>query len=174
MAGILGWIEAHPALAGWVQAVASVAAIWWAGHTSVRLQRSDRQHARKTLGEAVQKIAEAARDTAGHVIKEIPDRQAVYDIAQGNKHFDQQVLVQIDRSVSGIPLHELNTANLVTFVIMLGSLTRQLKEQVAAALEFHREMDAAQFEAFFKALKQMRTAIEDIRGKIETEVKNIH
>ncbi|WP_423193001.1 hypothetical protein [Cupriavidus sp. H18C2] len=170
---ILKWVEAHPALAGWVQAVASVIAIWWAGHTSVRLQRADRQHSRKTLGEAVQKIAEAAQDTVAHVIEEIPDRQAVCDIAQGKKHFDQQILTQIDGAVSTIPLHELNTANLVTFVIMLGSLTRQLREQVEAALKLHSSMDAAQFDAFFKALKKMHEAVDEIRGKIAREVKNV-
>ncbi|WP_051975391.1 hypothetical protein [Cupriavidus necator] len=173
MACILQWIESHQALAGWAQAVASVAAIWWAGRTGTRLQRSDRLHARKTLAGAVLEIATAAQQRLGHAASEIKDREALYLIGVGDKHFDQHGLGEIEKAVTAIPLHELNTPELVRLVLMLSGTVRQFRENVEAAIRLYSSMDAAQHDAFFTGLREMCDGCEDIKKRISAQLAAI-
>lgn len=173
MTGILGWIEAHAALAGWVQAIASVAAIWWAGRISVRLQRAELQHSRRQVGEALVEIAQLTVEAAEYVTVTIPDRQTVHDIGELRKYYDAKILAQMEETVSAVALHDLNTAKLVRHVILLRTLIGRLRGGVEQVLAKHRELNAEAFDEFFSTNENLKRAITDICAKIRTEVTAI-
>ncbi|MFD1555750.1 hypothetical protein ACFSHT_08940 [Paraburkholderia silviterrae] len=159
--------------ATWVQAIASVVAIWWSGSSARRLQRDIQRQKRITRAGAVVEIATAAWNLASHVVTQLPDREAVQQVGRGERHFDYPELQEMERVTVSIPLHDLNTPELVRLVMMLTATVRQLREKVDFMLANHREIDGAGFEEFFKTLGQMRSACLDIRNRMAEQLAAI-
>jgi hypothetical protein len=173
MGNLLDWIEQHPALAAWLQAVAIIVAIagtWLAGWL---LQRTERRMERRTLAKAVSEIALAAEELVRRVIGELPDKQAVSAIATGEKSFDIRAVDEIEAAIAAIQLHNLSTPELVRDVIALLDNIRQLREQLANAIATHHRMDAAHFSEFFDTLTKVHAAISKISASIATHVSKI-
>ena len=161
-------------LASWVQAVASVAAIWWAGRVGVRLQVRQRVEERRTLAEAVHRIAFAAQSLARHVTEQqLTDRQAVHDFAERRREFDFVALQQIERTIEAIPLHELTTPELVTEVIILSATFRQFRSVVEQALKIHAQMDANDFTRLFSTFREVNQGLARSSGSIGEEAAKI-
>ena len=173
MSSLLDWIEKHPALAAWVQAVAIIVAIagtWLAGWL---LQRTERRMERRTLAKAVSEIAIAAEELVRRVIGELPDRQAVSAIATGEKPFDIRAIDELEAAIAAIQLHNLSTPELVRDVIALLANIRQLREQLANAITMHHRMDAAHFSEFLETLTKVHAAVTRISVSIATHVSQI-
>ncbi|CAJ0805641.1 hypothetical protein LMG19083_04268 [Ralstonia psammae] len=173
MSSLLNWIEKHPALAAWVQAVAIIVAIagtWLAGWL---LQRTERRMERRTLAKAVSEIAVAAEEQVRRVVSELPDREAVSAIATGEKSFDIRAIDELEAAIAAIQLHNLSTPELVRDVIALLANIRQLRERLAHAIATHHRMDAAHFSELLDTLTKVHAAIIQISASIATHVSQI-
>ncbi|MEW9586520.1 hypothetical protein [Paraburkholderia sp. DGU8] len=160
-------------VASWVQAIASVIAIVWAGWSARKLQRDSQRQARVTLAGAVLEIAAAASKLARHVVRSLPDRKTAHEVGDGLRHFDLPELREMERVIRAIPLHELNTRELVKFVMILSATVRQLREKVEAMIQLHQEMASAEFDRFFVTLHEMDAALLDTKEKIAEQLEII-
>ena len=155
--------------AAWVQAVASVAAIWWAGHSARKLQGDNERRARKTVALALSKIADSARKVASYTQRTLPDRRAVNLVAAGEVGFEIHEVREMERVLNELPLHELMTPEFVTLTLILRSTIRQLRERVEAAIKLHRTMNDGDFADFFRTIGEAHFVCE----KTADEIKQI-
>lgn len=156
-------------LAAWVQAYGSIVAIIGAAliailqsraqhNSSLRVMKAEHELLRTELAQTVLAISIGCKKVMDHVAAQLPDRDAVHLVAQGDRHLDLQELETLERAVGQVPLHEL-PSKLVPLVLALGSTVRQFRAKVLSAMVHHRGMDAVAFFDFFHTLSQMQAGL---------------
>jgi hypothetical protein len=170
-------------LAAWVQAIGSIVAIiavvliavWQANkqhRNALALHREEQRYARIELAKTLSMLAKNCAKAMAYLTRQLSSRQDVYEIAEGQVHFDFGELSRIEASIGGIPLYSL-PHSLVTPTMLLSATVRQFREKVEMAIRVHRNMDAAAFEDFFRVLREMNDSLEQTCGDIATEVNRI-
>ncbi|WP_431291022.1 hypothetical protein [Burkholderia cepacia] len=159
--------------AAWVQAVASVFAIWWAGTSSRKLQIENENRTRRRAALAFVEIAESALSIALYVQRTLPDRAAVMSIVEGRARFELGDVREIERVLRELPLHDLMTPEFVKRVLVLRSAFRQLSENLEAAFEKYRSMDATDFDKFFEMIKGTKDLCQDSLDQIRKTAYSI-
>lgn len=169
--------------AAWVQAVGSIAAIfgaagiaiWQAGKqhkTSLAAVHAQHRLARVATARALHSLSTNCQRAMAHAARQLPSREAVYNIAEGHAHFDLEELKVIEGAVRSIPLHTL-PHQLVHLTMIVSSTVRQFRENVEVALQSHRSMDAAAFEKFFGVLGEMQRSLDLTCADIQAEVTRL-
>lgn len=126
---------------------------------------------REDIAKALLVISYNTSREVTRMIVQLHDRETVHSIAEKRVHFDFNEMHVLERAILGIPLHNL-PPNLIGLTMILGSTVRQFRENVETMLERHRSVDAAGFSKFFKALDDMKRALERVWIEIDAEVKN--
>lgn len=137
------WIEHHPGLASWVQAVGSIASIWAAfliGNKQIKKQdqiRVQEAQLRSMAFYAVVKNAAHNAITFGKLLESNDSRHVIHE---NWKIIFGQILRMSKNSLSQIPPHELGRFELVeSFLGVAGSI-----ETIISAVE--RSLDSLAFE----------------------------
>lgn len=167
--------------AAWVQAVGSIAAVFGAAgiaiwqarqqhKNSLALLRTEQRLGRVELAKALLSLSQNCLRLLDHLAAQFPDREAVYNIAEGKVHVDFNELSVVEGAVHDIPLHSL-PHGLVSLTMMVSSTVRQFRENVDFALQSHRTMDANEFKKLFRVLADMRASLKLTCNDIEAEVK---
>ncbi len=170
-------------LAAWVQAIGSIVAIiavvliavWQANkqHRNALAQhRADQRYARIELAKTLYMLAKNCAKAMAYLTRQLSSRQAVYEITKGQVPFDFRELSKIEASIGEIPLYSLPDS-LVTPTMLLSGTVRQFREKVERAIQVYRNMDAADFEDFFRVLREMNESLEQTCGDIATEVDRV-
>ncbi|WP_218644144.1 hypothetical protein, partial [Burkholderia pseudomallei] len=159
--------------AAWVQAVASVAAIWWSGKSARDLQQTNLRQQRITRTRAVLRISEALSSTVQAATNRLIDRETLERVYRAEIEFDQSALEDFERAVQCIPLHDLETPELVTQVLMLRSTIRQFRENAEHALKDVFSMDSDSLDLYFKSNREMSACCDDITSRIRSELAKI-
>ncbi|MEB5483940.1 hypothetical protein QMA69_05375 [Burkholderia pseudomallei] len=159
--------------AAWVQAVASVAAIWWSGKSARDLQQTNSRQQRITRTRAVLRISEALSSTVQVATNLLIDQETLKRVYRAEIEFDQSALADFERAVQRIPLHDLETPELVTLVLMLRSTIRQFRENTEQALKDVFSMDPDSLDLYFRSNRQMSACCDDITSKIRSELAKI-
>ena len=167
--------------AAWVQALGSVVAIL--GAVGIAVWQSNRQHqdslsllraekrlARTESAKALLSLSAGALRVLEHSAKSFPDRQSVYDTAEGFRHFDFGELRMVEGAIQAVSLHTL-PHELVTLTMIVSSTVRQFRENIEGAIQIHRRMDATDFDTLFKALTGLANSLARTCADIEKEVR---
>ncbi|HDR9199340.1 TPA: hypothetical protein QDB48_000611 [Burkholderia vietnamiensis] len=173
MVCIDGWIECHPGTASWVQAVASVVAIVWAGYSARRLQVASERRRRKEVASILREIAESVTSVTSYVQRELPDRAALHRVASGMARFEMDEVRGMERVLNEIPLHDLPSPDFVRPTLMLRSAIRQLRNDLEEAIARHRKMDAADFDGLFRTIREANKLCFDLANKITSTAVSI-
>ncbi|WP_133254466.1 hypothetical protein [Paraburkholderia unamae] len=159
-------------VAAWVQAVASVIAIWWSGYSARKLQFDSERQRRRTMASVLSEIADSVTNLTAYVQRKVPDRETLTRIATGEVRFEFGELGAMEKALRQIPLHELAAPEFVKPTLVLRSSLRQLRENLDFAFERHRQMEADEFDKLFEAIgKLSRVCSEtarDIRGVVDS------
>ncbi|MGK5014977.1 hypothetical protein [Janthinobacterium sp. HLS12-2] len=166
----------------WVQAIGSVAAIFFSGWYATRqakrqfidaskLQQIAATNSELKMAEALEMIALLASKRMLHLIREIGwNREIFTNYCTGATHFDKNLLNQIQYDLDAIQLHDLPNSKIIYEIATLRSITRQVKENVTKAFNDYRIMTGQNFASFFNMLddahKQMCVSL--ISLEIET------
>jgi hypothetical protein len=168
-------------LAAWVQAIGSILAVGGAAFaaiyqakkqnaTALRVQQDQRLYTRIETIKALLELSRNCGKLIEHIVAQLnDDRTAVHQFADGERHLDFDELVRVEQAVVAIPLHSL-PSKLLTSTMLVSSVVRQFRAKVENAFKFHREMNAAAFEDFFKSMGAMKFALAHTCADIETEL----
>lgn len=167
--------------AAWAQAVGTIFAVLAAAgiavwqsrrqHRSAMLLHSEEQrHARVSLARSLLVIAHNCRRATTYLAEQMGNREAIHNIASGEKHFDYGELRHLENATSGIPLYSLPDV-LVSHAMTLAATIRQFRETVEIAIRQHRNMDGAAFSDVFRTFAEMneslRLTCDDIGKAVE-------
>ncbi|MCH4878517.1 hypothetical protein EQV97_14100 [Pseudomonas sp. TMW22090] len=123
---MLGWIEAHPGLASWVQAFGSIASIWAAfliGNKQIRKQIQVRKENDRTRAKAFYAVIQNAAHNAMAFGKHLESNNSWPVIEESWKVLFSQIINMSKNSLSQIPAHELGRYELVdSFLGVTGSI----------------------------------------------------
>jgi hypothetical protein len=167
-------------MASWVQAIGSILAILFAAGIAIWQSRAQHRSALLTL-RAEQRHAglEAAKTlfalsfncskAARYFADQLKSRDAIYEVARGERHFDFAELVALRDAASGIPLHQLPDV-LVSPAMALAATMRQLRQTIDIALTKHSSMDGEDFTRLFLTLKEMVVSLTGTTEDIGIEV----
>lgn len=168
--------------AGWAQAVGTVLAIVTSAWTGLVLSNRARRQAirdirdaerRKQLGyaEALTTLAEKALALQRTIAAKLGSREAVAEAASDRLPFDMAMLDGMERALFGVPLHEL-PQELITLTLILRETVRQCRMKIEMSFQFHRKMDATQYQDLFDTLGSMNESlsatVQDFRAKRES------
>lgn len=167
----------------WVQAIGSIVAIF--GATGIAIWQSKKQHdnslkllsaehrlARLEVAQALLSLSTSSLRLLKNYTKQLPDRSAVHNVADGIIHLDLNELKVVEGAVQTIPLYSL-PHQLVSLTMMVGSTIRQFREHVELVIQVHRKMDAAQFDAFFTNMSEMQKSLKKTCDDIQAEVTKL-
>jgi hypothetical protein len=167
--------------AAWAEAIGTIlavfAAIFVAGWQTrrqhldaLRLVAEEGRQSRIELAKTLLALANNSRAVLAHLTTKMPDREAVYFIAEGGVHYDLGQLRRIDSSLAAIPLHNL-PSSLVTPTMSASAMVRQYLEKVEQVLRVHRSMNGAEFTDFFESragmIESLRLTCDDIAKEVE-------
>lgn len=170
-------------LAAWVQAIGSILAIlaatliaiWQsrAQHRSARiLYKEEQRHARVEISKTLLSLAKNSLKAIFYISKQLSDRGAIHDIAEGNAPLDLVEIRRIEKAIEAIPLHNLPDT-LVTFTMIVSATVRQFTDKAEMALRLHRQMNAAAFEELFQTFAEIKESLEKTCKDIEAEVERV-
>ena len=167
--------------AAWVQAIGSIVAI--VGAVGIAIWQSKQQHkaslvplreekklARTELAKALLSLSTGALRLLEHSTKAFPDRQSVYDGAEGYRHFDFGELRVVEGAIQSVSLLTL-PHELVRLMMIVNSTVRQFRENIEIAIQTHRKMDANAFNTFFEALSTLTNSLSRTCDDIKIEVR---
>lgn len=169
--------------AAWVQAVGSVAAIIAAAciavwqsrkqhETSFALHKEEQRHTRLELAKTLAALSRNCAKAVAYSTAQIPDRESIFKIAEGETYFDFGQLETIRSAVAAIPLHNL-PHTLVSHTMILGATVRQFTEKVETAIRIHRKMDGEEFADLFRVFREMNESLTQTCKEIEVEVQRV-
>ncbi len=166
-------------MAAWVQAVGSIIAILAAGGFTVlgawldrRNARHDRRQQRYEIGRTLSVLSQNLSKAMTYIEGQLESRTAVYEFAEGHRHFDFAEMERLDFAISAIPLHELPSP-LVTPAMLLGATFRQFKEKIELAMRVHKTMDAVAFDDFFRSLAELNQSMRLTCGDVGKAVTGL-
>lgn len=168
--------------ASWVQAVGSIVAIigavaiavWQARQqhkASLDLLRAEKRLARTESAKAILSLSTGALRLLEHSARAFPDRQSVYDAAEGRTYFDFGELRVVEGAVQAISLHTL-PHELVRLTMIVSSTVRQFRENIEFAVQNYRQLDGSAFEKLFEALAGLSKSLALTCADIEKEVRS--
>jgi hypothetical protein len=148
----LSWIELHPGLAAWTQAVFSILAIGVAILVSKK-QFSDAQllQARQLkvqqveIAEVVEALSKIALNVVAYAATFLRNQQAIQDIAEFRRHFDMPALLDVERKIDSVPISQMS-GDLIAYVFMLSGTVRQVRELAEKAFAHQHQMNEAEFQ----------------------------
>lgn len=169
--------------AAWVQAVGSIVAVIsaagiaiWQSHkqhqSALSLHKAEQRHARLEAAKTLLALCRNCSIAADHFAKQLCDRDSLYMVATGEKHFDFEELQALQNGIAGIPLYQLPDV-LVNPAMILAATLRQLRQTIEIAVKDYRTMDSSYFESFFKAMGKLVTDLELTRQEIEAVVQRM-
>ena len=181
---VMTWIENHQGTAAWLQAIASVAAIWWTGKlatkqaanqyaSALKLQERQRLREEVVLGEAVVEIVLSACKLIFADTILLSERERVCQYATKEKPFDIGALVEAENAIAAIPLHSLPVPHMVRLTMISSATVRQYRAKVENVFESHRTMDANAFTDFFNSMEQMKASIKMTAQDLRTELNGL-
>ena len=155
--------------AAWVQAIGSILAIVGAVGVAIWQARKAQQQTLFTIDQqrkadhlrsarTLMEIAKAALKLQVHVAGKLGSREAIYNAAPDRLPFDLPEVVALERALNKIEVHTL-PAELVSLALIVAATFRQFHIKVAMVLDTHRQMDAAAFEDFFCATREMQESM---------------
>ena len=110
------WIESHPGLAYWVQAVGSIASIWGAfavGKSQQKAQLVESAKAARNKSEALFAVVESAASFVSALGTFVLEKPSPYIFKENWKLINRQWLESSIFSLSHLPAHELGSGVLV-------------------------------------------------------------
>jgi len=150
--------------AGWVQAVGSIAAIFVAGQIASwqvkkqfedarTLEQLSRLTSEMRMLEGLEQIIDFANRRVLRVVRAFEwDRDTFCSIASGERHFDRNILLEVQSETAAIALHEVPNARVIAALINHRSCLRQLHDQLERGLQSYRNLDATRFAQLFNML----------------------
>lgn len=175
----LNWIESHPGLAAWMQAVFSVAAIFVAIAVSKRqfrdaqsLQALQRKAQRIEIAEVIESLSKISLNVVAYAATFLRNQQAVRDISEFRKHFDMPALRDVERKIEGVPISQMS-GDLIAYVFMLSGTVRQVRELAEKAFAHQHEMSEEQFNELWSSVTGLQLSLDKTSKDILQEVNNI-
>jgi len=105
-----------------------------------------------------------------HVSGQLKDRETVTRVAEGLESLDLRNLHRLDIALGAIPLHEL-PHSLVALTMIVAATVREFTERIELACRMHRQMDAANFNDFFRALSDLVECACEAPGEISKKAR---
>ncbi len=128
------WIEHHPGLASWVQAVGSIASIWAAfliGNKQIRKQNKIRSEERQAKLSAFHAVIRAAAQNASTFAQLLSAGNSLATVEENWRLIFSSNFKASQRAIAGLPSHELGTYRLVeSFHSLAGAI-----DQITAIVE---------------------------------------
>jgi hypothetical protein len=170
-------------LASWVEAIGTVlailgavgVAIWQARRhhkDAMALHKAEQRYATTALAKTLLVLAENCSKAMLFLNGQVSSREAVHEIASGEKYVDVGQLERLDSALQGIPLQNL-PSTLVTPTMVLTSTIRQHRQKIEQVLRVHRTMDASNFTDFFRTLEEMAGCLKATCKDISDELVRI-
>lgn len=170
-------------LAAWVQAVGSILAILSAAGIAVwqsraqhksalAVHREESRHARREAAKSLLVLCRNCVRAAEHFTAELSDREAVYLVATGEKHFDFEELTALRDAASSVQLHQLPDV-LIGPAMALAATVRQLRQTIDIGLREHHRMNSDAYVEFFKVLGEMTASLTATVGDVQKEVERL-
>jgi hypothetical protein len=153
------WIEHHPGLASWVQAVGAIASIWGAILISRSQQKAQSKAAAKAVRDRTDSLIAVVESAVGFVTvlgTFVQEKPHMYAFKENWKLVNRQWLESSIFSLSQLPVHELGRGDMVRgyFGIMGGvNDIGRLIEKVVNADAFQEQEFTFMYE---EVLKQVR------------------
>lgn len=169
----------------WVQALGSVGAIFFSGWYATRqakrqfidaakLQQIATTNSDLKMAEALEMIALLASKRMLHFIREIGWSPEIFtNHCTGATHFDKNLLNQIQSDLDAIQLHDLPNSKIINEIATLRSITRQVKDNVAKAINNYRIMTGENYTYFFRMLDDAHKQMCVSLISLETETTKI-
>lgn len=173
---VLNWIELHPGLASWMQAVFSVVAIWAAIGISKKqfsdallLQAQQRKAQRIEMAEVIESLSKIALNVVAYAATFLRNPQAIRDIAEFRRHFDLPALRDVERKIDGVSISQVNGA-LIAYVFMLSGTVRQVRELAEKTFAHQHEMNDAQFQELWQSITGLQLSLDKTCKDIQQEL----
>ncbi|HKQ24736.1 MAG TPA: hypothetical protein VJT81_09880 [Burkholderiales bacterium] len=131
-------------------------------------RRQDYLRTAETFHELAKNCLKLQRFIAGKLVS----RDAVYTAASDGLPFDMPNLRAMEHYLDGIELHSL-PASLVSLALILSSTVRQFRAKVEKAFQYHRQMDAEEYQDFFATLGKMTNSLEQTVWDFGAELKKL-
>ncbi|WP_322058497.1 hypothetical protein [Paraburkholderia sp. J63] len=120
--------------------------------------------------DALTTLAEKSLALQKSIAAKLQNREAVAEAASDQLPFDMAMLDGLERALFRVPLHEM-PGELLTLTLILRETVRQCRMKIEMAFQFHREMDARQYQDLFDTLANMNESltetVKDFRTKRE-------
>lgn len=143
----------------WVQAIGSILAIIFSGLLVWVQHRLEQRRSWQTVLEerlrrvgVVVELARATSHATKAFCKMFENFSDLFEIASGDRYFDQKLLATFDHPLESIPLYELDDATVVIEVVLIKENARQFKENLQKMLRLYRNMNAEDFTHATKVL----------------------
>jgi hypothetical protein len=170
-------------MASWVQAVGSIIAILAAAgiavwqsrqqhRSALALHREESRHARREAAKSLLVICRNCARAAEHFASEISSRDAIYQVASGEKHFDFEELTALRDAAASVQLHALPDV-LIGPAMALAATIRQFRQTVEIAIREHRKMDAESFDNLFRTLGEMASSLLATTQDVQIELNRL-
>jgi hypothetical protein len=160
-------------LATWVQAAAAAFAILASAGIAIFIQTRDHRVAKRQSADVAVEIALYARNVLQSVRDSLATRQQVYDVAVETVYFDKSVMDDLWNMLSSVPLQELRDVVITRELIVLRGTVRQFRENVETALRHFRELNAHEYDTFFRVLNDAATAASKVHANISARANTI-
>lgn len=175
----LSWIELHPGLAAWTQAIFSILAIGVAIMVSkkqfndAQALQANRQKAQQIeIAEVVEALSRIALNVVAYAATFLRNQQAIQDIAEFRRHFDLPALVSVERKIESVPIAQMS-GDLIAYVFMLSGTVRQVRELAEKAFGQQHEMNEAEFKELWNSVTGLQLSLKKTSEDIQQEVVNI-
>jgi hypothetical protein len=170
-------------LASWVQAIGSIVAILAATGVAIwqsrqqqkialAVHREESRHLRREAAKSLLVVCRNCARASAHFASELSSREAVYQVASREKHFDFEELTALRDAAASMPLHQLPDV-LIGPAMALAATVRQLRQTIEIALRDHRKIDAGGFSSLFKVLAEMTDSLAATTQDVQHEVDQL-
>lgn len=109
---------------------------------------------------------------AEHFASEISSRDAIYQVASGEKHFDFEELTALRDAAASVQPHALPDV-LIGPAMALAATIRQFRQTVEIAIREHRKMDAESFDNLFRTLGEMASSLLATTQDVQIELNRL-
>jgi len=170
-------------LASWVQAIGSIAAILAATGVAIwqsrqqhkialAVHREESRHARREAAKSLLVLCRNCARASAHFTAELSTRDAIYQVASGEKHFDFEELTALRDAAASVQLHQLPDV-LIGPAMALAATVRQLRQTIEIAIRNHRKLDAEGFDNLFRVLAEMTASLTATTRDVQNEVDQL-
>lgn len=163
--------------AGWVQAVGSILAILVSAGLLLAQHHLEQQRAtdsaladRVARMRIIQQVAMSTASNARWLQRNFANRDRTLRIATGQEFFPADALKFLPAAVAEIPLHQLDSPQLVFEIRGLVFNARHLQAQIRFMLENHQLIDIGVFQLAFTNIAQVARACEECADRIRVHV----